>query len=64
MAIVTALCNSAVSRNEYGRHVFVDSAGEDVNTGGCEACVRPNAPVQRRAAQRTVRCNRLSYANA
>ena len=64
MAIVTAHCNRAVSRNEHGRHVFLDSASEDVNTGGCEACVRPNAPVQRQAAQRTVRSNRLSYANA
>ena len=26
-------CNRAVSRDEYGRYAFVDSAGEDVNTG-------------------------------
>jgi hypothetical protein len=36
-------------------------------TGGTlssSECMRPNAPVQRRAAQRTVRCNRLLAARA
>jgi hypothetical protein len=27
-------CNRAVSRDKHGRYVFVDSAAEDVNTGG------------------------------
>src|SRR5258707_12228410 len=31
---ITTHCNRAVSRDENGRYVFVDSAAEDVNTGG------------------------------
>src|SRR5678816_2546061 len=31
---IAAHCNPAVSRDEHGRYVFVDSAAEDVNTGG------------------------------
>ena len=42
----------AVSRDEYGRYVFVDSAAEDVNTGGfrlinhsvCVAAHRSHSP--------------------
>jgi hypothetical protein len=32
--MIAAHCNRAVSRDEYGRYVFVDSAAEGVNTGG------------------------------
>src|ERR1043166_6528419 len=31
---IAAACNRAVSRDEDGRYVFVDSAAEHVNTGG------------------------------
>src|SRR3954469_17646286 len=31
---IAAHCNRAVGRDEHGRYVLVDSAAEDVNTGG------------------------------
>jgi hypothetical protein len=31
---MAAHCNRAVSRDEYGRYVVVDSAAEDLDTGG------------------------------
>src|SRR5258706_13845836 len=31
---IAAHCNRAVSRDQHGRYIFVDSAAEDVNTVG------------------------------